>query len=144
MNDNIIGKVHWSFLVIGVIALLWNVTGIINLFWQMNSENLAAMPELHRAIVNSRPLWATVAFAFAVFGGAVGCLLLLLRKRAAFPVLIVSCASMIAHMFSYFGLTNSVVGFGPSDIILIVLMPMAVAVFLVWYAKLAVSKGWII
>ena len=144
MNDKTIDKAHWSFWVVGAIASLWNVTGIVNLLWQMNSENLAAMPELHRAIAKSRPLWATAAFALAVFGGAAGCLLLLLRNRAAFPVLIVSCAGMIAHMFSYSGVTNSVVGFGPSDIILIVVMPMAVAAFLVWYAKLAASKGWII
>ena len=144
MNDKVVGRVHWSFWAIGAITLLWNIMGIMNLLWQMNSENLAAMPELHRAIAESRPSWATAAFALAVFGGAVGCLLLLLRKRAAFPVLIASFVGMIVHMFSYFGITNSAVNFGPSDTILIVVMPIAVAAFLIWYAKLAASKGWII
>ena len=144
MNDRVAARVHWSFWAIGAIALLWNVMGIMNLLWQMNSENLAAMPELHRAIAESRPSWATAAFALAVFGGAVGCLLLLLRKRAASSVLIASFVGMIVHMFSYFGITNSAVSFGPSDIILIVVMPIAVAAFLIWYAKLAASKGWII
>ena len=143
MNDKVVRRVHWSFWAIGGITLLWNVMGIMNVLWQMNSENLAAMPELHRAIAESRPSWATAAFALAVFGGAVGCLLLLLRKRAASPVLIASFVGMIVHMFSYFGITNSAVHFGPSDIILIVVMPIAVAAFLIWYAKLAVSKGWI-
>ncbi len=144
MNDKVVGRMHWSFWAIGAITLLWNVMGIVNLLWQMNSENLAAMPELHRAIAESRPSWATAAFALAVFGGAVGCLLLLLRKRAASSVLIASFVGMIVHMFSYFGITNSAVSFGPSDIILIVVMPIAVAAFLIWYAKLAASKGWII
>ena len=144
MNDKIVGRVHWSFWAIGAVALLWNVMGIMNLLWQMNSENLAAMPELHRAIAESRPSWATAAFALAVFGGAVGCLLLLFRKRAASSVLIASFVGMIVHMFSYFGITNSAVSFGPSDIILIVVMPIAVAAFLIWYAKRAASKGWII
>ena len=100
MNDKVVGRVHWSFWAIGTIALLWNVMGIMNLLWQMNSENLAAMPELHRAIAESRPSWATAAFALAVFSGAVGCLLLLLRKRAASPVFIASFVGMIVHMFS--------------------------------------------
>jgi hypothetical protein len=143
MNDKVVGGVHWSFWAIGAITLLWNVMGIMNLLWQMNSENLAAMPELHRAIAESRPSWATAAFALAVFGGAVGCLLLLLRKSAASSVLIASFVGMIVHTFSYFGITNSAVSFGPSDIILIVVMPVAVAAFLIWYAKLAASKGWI-
>ena len=143
MNDEVVGRVHWSFWAIGAITLLWNVMGIMNLLWQMNSENLAAMPELYRAIAESRPAWATAAFALVVFGGAVGCLLLLLRKRAASSVLIASFVGMIVHMFSYFGITNSAVSFGPSDIILIVVMPIAVAAFLIWYAKRATSKGWI-
>jgi hypothetical protein len=38
------------------------------------------MPETHRAIIDTRPAWATGEFAVAVFGGALGCLLLLLKK----------------------------------------------------------------
>lgn len=144
MSDKTVGGMHWSFWAIGAVALIWNVMGIVNLLWQMNSGNLAAMPELHRAIVESRPSWATAAFALAVLGGAVGCLLLLFRKKAASSVLIASFVGMVVHMFSYFGITNSAVSFGPSDIILIVVMPIAVAAFLIWYAKRAVSKGWII
>ena len=143
MNDKKDGGVRWSFWAIGALALLWNVMGVINLIWQINAENLASMPDLHRAMAESRPAWATAAFALAVLGGALGCLLLLLRKKAALPVLIASFAGMIVHMFSYFGITNPAVSFGLSDIILIVVMPLAVAAFLIWYAKRAASNGWI-
>ncbi len=143
MNDKTVSDVHWSFWAIGAIALLWNAMGVMNLFWQMNSDNLAAMPELHRAIAEGRPTWATAAFALAVFGGALGCLLLLLRKRAASYLMIASFIGMVVHMFSYFGMANLAVGFSPSDIVLIVVMPIAVAAFLIWYTKRAESKGWI-
>jgi hypothetical protein len=49
-------------------------------FMQMNAEAIAAMPETHRAIIEGRPAWATGGFAIAVFGGAIGCLLLLFRN----------------------------------------------------------------
>src|SRR5216683_6829481 len=98
MNDKTVGGVHWSFWAIGVVALIWNVMGIMNFFWQMNAERLAAMPELHRAIAEGRPAWATGAFAIAVVGGALGCLLLLLRKSAAFYLFIASLIGVIVQL----------------------------------------------
>jgi len=80
VNDKAVGGVHWSFWVISAVALIWNVMGVINYFMQMNADALATYPEAERAIVEGRPAWATGAFAIAVFGGAVGGLLLLLRK----------------------------------------------------------------
>ncbi len=88
MNDENVGGVHWSFWAIGAIALIWNVMGVINLFVQMNPDVLTAYRESERAIVEGRPAWATGGFAIAVFGGALGCLLLLLRKFAAFYLFI--------------------------------------------------------
>jgi len=44
MNDETVGGVHWSFWAIGAVALIWNVMGVINFFWQMNADALAAMP----------------------------------------------------------------------------------------------------
>ena len=143
MNDKTVGGVHWSFWVIGAIALIWNVMGVINLFVQMNADALAAMPEAQRAIIEGRPAWATGAFAIAVFGGALGCLLLLLRKSAAYYLFIASLLGMIVHMIPYLRMAGSTIDFGPFEISIYILMPLAVAAFLIWYSKQAESKGWI-
>ena len=143
MNDKTVGGVHWSFWVIGAVALIWNVMGVINLFMQMNAGALAAMPEAQRAIIEGRPAWATGAFAIAVFGGALGCLLLLLRKSAAYYFFIASLLGMIVHMLPYLGMAGSTIDFGPFEISMYILMPLAVAAFLIWYSKQAESKGWI-
>jgi hypothetical protein len=140
MNDETVGGVHWSFWAIGAVALIWNVMGVINFFAQMNADVLAAMPESHRAIVEGRPAWATGAFAIAVFGGALGCLLLLLRKSAAYYLFITSLLGVIVTMSHTLG---AGIDFGPGEILGIVLMPLVVAVFLIWYSKRAESKGWI-
>ena len=66
MKDESIGGVHWSFWIIGAVALIWNVMGVINFFGQMNADALAAMPKAQRAIIEGRPAWATRAFAIAV------------------------------------------------------------------------------
>ncbi len=143
MNAKTVSGVHWSFWAIGAVALIWNVMGVINFFMQMNADALAAMPESQRAIIEGRPAWATGAFAIAVFGGALGSLLLLLRKPAAAYLFIASLLGMIVHMIPYLGMTGSTIKFGPIEISMFILMPLVVAAFLIWYSKLAKSKGWI-
>ena len=143
MNDENVGGVHWSFWAIGAVALIWNVMGVINFFVQMNADALAAMPESHRAIVEGRPAWATGGFAIAVFGGALGCLLLLLRKSAAYYLFIGSLLGVIVQLIHTLGIASSTIDFSPFDILMIILMPLVAAVFLIWYSKQAESKGWI-
>ena len=140
MNDKNVGGVHWSFWAIGAIALIWNVMGVINFFVQMNSDVLTAYRESERAIVEGRPAWATGGFAIAVFGGALGCLLLLFRKSAAYYLFIASLLGVIVTMTHALG---AGIDFGLGEILGIILMPLVVAVFLIWYSKQAESKGWI-
>ena len=143
MNDKTVGGVHWSFWTIGAVALIWNVMGAINYIVQIDADAIAAMPETHRAIIESRPAWATGAFAIAVFGGALGSLLLLLRKSAAFYLFIASLLGVIVTMIHTLGVVGSTIDFSPFEILLMILMPLAAAVFLIWYTKRAMSKGWV-
>ncbi len=140
MNDETVGGVHWSFWAIGAVALIWNVMGVINFFVQMNPDVLTAYRESEREIVEGRPAWATGGFAIAVFGGALGCLLLLLRKSAAYYLFIASLLGVIVTMTHILGVG---IDFGLGEILGIILMPLVLAAFLIWYSKQAESKGWI-
>jgi hypothetical protein len=88
MNEETNGGVHWSFWIISAGALIWNGMGVMNFIMQMSPETLAGYPEPARVLVAGRPTWATGGFAIAVFGGALGCVLLLLRNAAAFHVFV--------------------------------------------------------
>ena len=140
MIDEHVARVHWSFWVIGAVALIWNVMGVINYFVQMNPDMLAAYRESERSLVEGRPAWATGGFAIAVFGGALGCLLLLLRKSVAHYLFIASLLGVIVTMIHALGVG---IDFGLGEILGIILMPLVVAAFLVWYSKHARRKGWI-
>ena len=139
MNEKSITRAHWSFWLIGAIMLIWNVMGCINFFVQMDPDILATYRESERSIIETRPLWATSAFAIAVFGGALGCPLLLLRKPAAYPLFIASLLGVITTMAHTLGVG---INFGIGEILGIILMPFVVAVFLIWYSKQAKDKGW--
>jgi hypothetical protein len=125
MNDKALSGVHWSFWVIGAIGLVFNLMGCMNFISQMNADMVASMPEAYRAIVESRTVWGTGVFAIAVFGGALGCLLLLLRKSAAFYVFIVSLVGAIAAQIPLVSMAGFPVG------------------ALTWYSTRVERKGWI-
>ena len=74
------------------LALLWNLFGVAMFFLQFNMspETLAAIPADQRALYESTPAWVHGAFAVAVFGGALGSAVLLLKKRLALPLLLLS------------------------------------------------------
>ncbi len=69
-----------------------------------------------------------------------GCLLLLLRKSAAYYLFIASLLGVIVTMTHTLGVG---IDFGLGEILGIILMPLVVAVFLIWYSKQAERKGWI-
>ena len=140
MNHESSSGVHWSFWVIGAIALIWNAMGVVNYFMQMNPDVLEMYRESERAIIAGRPAWATAAFAVAVFGGALGSLLLLLRKSAATYLFIGSLLGVIGAMIHTLGVG---IEFGLGEILGIIVMPVVVAAFLIWYSKLAGGKGWV-
>jgi len=142
MNETPAAGVHWSFWVIGAAALIWNGMGVMNFLMQMNPETLAGYPEPARVLVAGRPIWATGGFAIAVFGGGLGCILLLLRKSAAFPVFIASLLGVILAAVHALGMAGPTIA-ESQQIWVGTLMSLVVAAILIWYSKYAAGKGWI-
>jgi hypothetical protein len=136
-------RVHWGFWLIAVLVLLWNIMGALNYFMQMNPESVASFPESHRAIIEGRPNWATAGFAVAVFGGLLGAALLLFRRFSAFYLFVLSLLGTIVTMVH----TMSVIGesdkFQVSDLAIMVVMPIILAVVMVWYPTMAKKRGWL-
>ena len=144
MTEESTGKLPTSFYIISGAALAWNLLGVMAYVMQvtMTQEALNALPEAERMLLENAPVWATSAFAIAVNGGALGCLLLLLRQTWAFPVLIASLAGVVVQMSHSFLIANSIEVYGPGGLIMPAMI-IVISVFLVWYAKGARGKGWI-
>ena len=143
MNDETIGAVHWSFWVISAVALIWNVMSCINFFAQMDADVLASISETARALVEDRPGWATGAFAISQFGGALGCILLLFRKSAAYYLFIASLLGVVVSVTHTLGMAASTIDLTAAEIAGYVLMPLGVAAFLIWYSRRVENKNWI-
>lgn len=144
MNEETVNNPPKVFYWISAAALLWNISGIAAYIGQvsMSPETLAQMTEAQRALYENVPVWATSAYAIAVNAGALGCLLLLLRKAVALPVLVVSLAAVLVQMGHAFFMTNSIEVLGAGAVVF-PLVIIAIGAYLVWYANDARSKGWL-
>jgi len=134
------GKGHWSFWLIAVFALVWNAMGCLNFVMQMGAGDMASLPESHIALIEARPVWATAGFAVSVFGGMLAGFLLVMRRAKATPVFWISLAGTLVVMVHAMGY---LAGFSGSEIGLMIVAPIAVAVFMVWYARRAQRVGWL-
>ena len=143
MSDVTKNKAPTWFMVVAAILLVWNILGVVAYVIQvtMGPEVIAALPEAQRQLYENTPAWATAAFAVAVNGGALGCLLLLLRSNLAGLFLKLSLAGVGVQMFHSFFMSKSFEVFGPGGMVMPI-MVIIIAIFLVMLAAKAKANRW--
>jgi len=133
----------WFWVVCGL-AFVWNLLGVGAFAAQMmmTVEAMAQLPQVEQDMYAATPAWVDVAFGFAVIGGALGTLALLLRKTFAFHILIISLVGVVVQMTYVFFVSKALEVYGPGSAVMpsIVLI---VAIALVWFANSCKSKNWI-
>ena len=137
-------KPNTGFWIIAVIALIWNIMGVFQYLSStlMKDEMRELMTEDQLALMDSLPSWYTAAFAIAVFSGLLGCLLLLMRRKWAVPVFLVSLLAVLVQMGYWLFATDAMTVYGTQAVIM-PLIVIIVAIFLYFYSKGASQKGWL-
>ncbi len=127
----------WHVWVIGVIALLWNAMGAFDYFMsQTKNEAYMAMftPE-QLDFFYSFPSWSVALWAIAVWGGVLGCILLLLRNKLAVCVFLISLICMVINTIYIYGFTIGMQVMGDPFSLAFSAAIFLVAVFLYLYSK---------
>ena len=125
-------RVRWAIV---LFSLIWNALGCYSFILQMDPGALAASPDAYQVVIASRSGWVTTAFLIAVFGGALGCVLMLLRQATARPALFLSLIG-VALTTGHALWAAAAVPAGWSVVIssaMSLAVAVAVAVGLVWY-----------
>ena len=133
-----------SFRVVAVVALLWNLFGLFSFYLHFTAgpEVVATWPEAQQQIAAATPRWIFVPFAIATIGGVLGSLGLLLGKRWAAPVLLLSLLGILIQFGSIYAITPTwaLTGIGGA------MLPLCIGLFglfLWWYARKAAARGWL-
>ena len=126
------------FWVIVLLGLLWNALGCFNFIMQSILGAVADLPLAYKLVIASRPGWVTVAFFIAVFGGALGCVLMLLRRATARPALFLSFIGVLLTTIGVLLTTGHALWLGAAatgglSVVISSGMSVAVAAGLVWY-----------
>ena len=142
MSTSII-KTPTLFWVISILALIWNVMGVMAYLGQVyiTDEVLASLPEADQLYIKNVDSWVTAAYATAVFTGVFGCIALLLRKKIAKVLFIISLIAFLAQSTYNFFIQEFMevqpLQMAWSFIIL------TICIFLVWYSTIAIKKAWV-
>ena len=127
-------RTPWHLWVVGVIALLWSSMGAFD-YLMTQTKNEAYMgsftPE-QLEFFYGLPYWVVAAWAIAVWGGVLGAVLLLLRRRLAVWVFLASLIAMVLTTIHSYALSNGleVMGDAFSLIFTAVIFLVALALFL--------------
>ena len=105
----------------------------------MDEATLQTMPPEDQAYYAVLPPWVTAAFAVAVFSGALGSMALILRKKAAVSIFIISLVGVITQNIYTFFMQDEITLSGTRMIWPIVVI--AISFFLVFFARDGVKKG---
>jgi len=134
---------QWHLWVIGAMALLWNSMGAYDYLMTetRNSSYMSAFTPAQLAYFYGFPAWVIATWALSVWGGVLGSMALLLRRRWAVPVLALSLATLVATFFHNFILSNGGAVMGGAGGLIFIAAIFLVAVALLIYAHRLARKG---
>lgn len=99
-------KVAGSFIVIGIIFLVWNLMGDAAYLMQvtMNLADLAKTDPYTARLFAQMPQWAWAAYAVAVWGATLATILLLMKRKSAVMLYAISLAAIVIQFgYSFLG-----------------------------------------
>lgn len=135
-------RTPWHLWAVAIVGLLWNAVGAYD-YVMTQTQNEAYMGQFtaeQLAFFYGLPAWVVATWAIAVWGGVLGTLLLLLRKRLAVGVFLVSFLAMIVTSIHNFLLSDGLEAMGVPGVLFSALI-FAVALGLWLYARAMARRG---
>ena len=131
------------FNVAAILALVWNLLGVMAFIshMMMTPEMIAELPLAEQDLYATVPVWATAAFAVAVFAGALGSFALLIKKSFCYSLFVASLIGVIVQMFHSYFISNSYEVYGPGGTIMPI-MVLVIAFVLVRFSAQGSNNNW--
>jgi hypothetical protein len=137
-------KMPWHGWLVGLVAVLFNSIGVFDFVMSMAKgaryQASAGMTPDQIAHFQQMPGWMTVVWAVGVFGAFVASILLLLRRRQAFLIFILSLTAFVVSLLYTYILTGGGAVMGPQMAITSAVIA-GLLVFFSWYARFMILRG---
>ena len=138
------GKAPWHLWLVGVIAVLFNSIGVFDFVMSMTQGAKymasAGMTPDQIAHYQGMPAWMTAVWAIGVWGAFLASILLLMRRKVAFPVFVLSLAAFLISLLYTYVLTDGGAVMGRSMAIASAVIAILL-LFFSWYAHAMGKRG---
>ena len=124
-----------------IASLLFMALGCIMYLMHVFADP-AAMPLDQRAAYEAEPTWVTAAFALAVWVGAAGALMLVLRRKYAEMLLTVSLVAVLVWLAGLLLVTGLRENMSANDL-LVAIVVTALTWTIFWFARHSRQRGWL-
>ena len=133
------------FWIVAILFLLWNTMGLMSFFAHtfISDEAMAAKPVEEQALYAEYPLWTTIVFAIATLFGFLAALGIVLRKKWAKPMTIVSLFAVIPQMIQNVFFTSAVEYYGTLKAVTMPILVVLFAMLILWFADFGKKKAWL-
>jgi hypothetical protein len=136
-------RTPWHLWVVGIFAFLWSGMGAFDYLmtetqaeWYMGNFTPEQLEFFY-----GFPAWLVAFWALAVWGGVLGGILLLLRKKLAVPVFLVSFLCMVVTTIRNYGFANGFEVMGGAGAAAFSLLIFVFALLFYLYARSMRDKG---
>lgn len=132
------------FLIIAIIALIWNIIGAaaVIMNFMVTPEQIAALPIEQQQMYADTPTWGSYASLLAVLAGTLACIGLLVKKAWALLLFIVSFLALIIQDIAIFIIVDAVNVLGVGVLTMQSFVAL-IAMALIYLAFKAKDKNWI-
>ena len=133
----------WHLWAIGIVGSLWSSIGVVSfILTQMKVEAvMSQFPPEQRQYFESFPWWAVAFWALNVIGSLIGSVLLLLKSRFAFHVLLASLLGALVTNLGGLFLLGGLEVMGGTNALGLTAIPIVFAAALVFYARAMTRNG---
>jgi amino acid transporter len=143
MRDNLysrrpLARWYWA----GAIAsLLFMALGCVTYLMHVTADP-ASLPLDQRAAFDAEPVWLTAAYAIAVWIGLAGALMLLLRRKLAQPLMLISLAAVVVWLAGLLLVPNLRETISSNDLAVAIAVG-AITWAILWFARHSAKRGWL-
>jgi hypothetical protein len=129
------------FWVAAVASLLFMLVGVGGFVLDVTTDP-NSLPIDQQALIKARPIWMVVAYAVATWVGLAGAVLILLRRKLAEPVLLVSLIATAATFLPY-AIVPQMRDLITTNDIAAALIVLAIVWTIYWFARHSRMRGWL-
>ncbi len=137
-------RTPWHIWLIGVIALLFNSIGVFDFVMSLaqgaDYQASAGMTPEQIAYYQQLPAWMMAAWGVGVCGAFLASILLLLRRKLAMPVFVLSLIAFLVSLLHTYVLTDGGAIMGQQNAITSAVIAVLLA-FFSWYAWAMAARG---